>query len=128
MKHRLLRVRELLKREIGDVLRKDFNFQDALVTVNDVDITPDLKQAHIFLGIISKNESSKQTILDELNRKHGHIQKRVSSRVVLKYTAQMHFKLDDSIERGVRLVSLMDGIEIPEDESEDGDDIVETEQ
>ena len=51
MSQRLLRVRELLKREIGSLLSNDYSF-NALVTVNDVDVTPDLKNAHIFIGII----------------------------------------------------------------------------
>ena len=46
MSQRLLRVRELLKREIGSLLTNDYSF-NALVTVNDVDVTPDLKNAHI---------------------------------------------------------------------------------
>jgi ribosome-binding factor A len=111
MKHRLLRVRELLKREIGEVLHRDFEFRDALVTVNDVDVTPDLKQAHAYLGIIAKDEGASAAILDELNAKHGAIQKKISSRVVLRYTPQIHFKEDRSVERGVRLVELMQEIE-----------------
>jgi ribosome-binding factor A len=111
MKHRLLRVRELLKRELGEVLHRDFEFRDALVTVNDVDVTPDLKQAHAYLGIIAKHENASAAILDELNAKHGAIQKKISARVVLRYTPQIHFKEDRSVERGVRLVELMQEIE-----------------
>lgn len=118
MKHRLLRVRELLKRELSDVLQRDYAFDNALVTVNDVDVTPDLRQAHAYLGIISPDPRRSEAILAQLNSDHGRIQKKVSARVVLKYTPQLHFKLDHSVERGVRIVSIMEGIEVPPDEDE----------
>lgn len=121
MKHRLLRVRELLRREIGDVLRKDFTFENALVTVNDVDIAPDLRQANVFMGVIARDESAAEAIIEELNRRHGQVQKRVFSRVVLKYTPQLTFRLDRSVERGVRVVALMDDLGVPEEELEDED-------
>ena len=41
MSQRILRVRELLKREIGTLISQDYSF-NALVTVNDVDVTPSL--------------------------------------------------------------------------------------
>ena len=121
MNHRIARVKELLKRELGDVLQRDFTFTDALVTVNEVDVTPDFKQAHAFVGIIAKNEGAKEEIIDKLNRKHGVIQNRVSQRVILKYTPQFHFKLDESVERGVDVLNLIDSIEIPEDEPSGGE-------
>ena len=46
MKHRLERVNELLKRELGELLGREVSFEAALVTVQQVDITPDLKHAH----------------------------------------------------------------------------------
>jgi len=44
MKHRLLRVNEVVKRELSTIITRDMTFEDALVTVNDVDVTPDLKR------------------------------------------------------------------------------------
>ena len=43
MKHRLLRVNELLKRELSSLIAREITFEGALVTVNQVDVTPDLK-------------------------------------------------------------------------------------
>ncbi len=47
MKHRLLRVNELLKRELSGIITRELNFEGALVTLNQVDVTPDLKHAHV---------------------------------------------------------------------------------
>ncbi|MEC7857746.1 MAG: 30S ribosome-binding factor RbfA [Verrucomicrobiota bacterium] len=109
MSQRLLRVRELLKREIGSLLTNDYSF-NALVTVNDVDVTPDLKNAHIFIGIIG-NESEKIKIVNRLNKDRGAIQHKVSKRVVMKFTPKMHFKSDLSIERGVRTLSIIESLD-----------------
>ena len=81
-----------------------------MVTVNDVDVTPDLKNAHIFIGIIG-NESEKIKIVNRLNKERGAIQHKVSKRVVMKFTPKMHFKSDLSIERGVRTLSLIESLD-----------------
>lgn len=110
MKNRLVRVRELLKRELSDILSKDFSFDGALVTVNSVDVTPDLRQGHVFLGILG-NSQQKRKVMEKLEKKRGFIQKRMSKRIVLKNTPQLHFRQDDSVERGVRVVALMEQID-----------------
>ena len=119
MNHRIARVKELLRRELSEVLQRDFVFEDALVTVNEVDVTPDFKQAHAYLGIIARDPRSKDEIIERLNKKGGAIQNKIMKRVVLKYTPNMHFKLDESVERGVDIVNLIDSIDIP-DEKEPG--------
>ena len=81
MSQRLLRVRELLKREIGQVITRDFEF-DSLVTVNDVDVTPDLRSAHVYVGVIGGG-GAKSRVVSTLNRDHGAIQRQIAKRVVL---------------------------------------------
>lgn len=109
MSQRLLRVRELLKREIGTILSRDYSF-DALVTINDVDVTPDLRKGHVYLGIIGGNGGEK-AIVSRLNRDRGNIQRRLAKRVVLKFTPQLSFKADASVERGVRTISILEELD-----------------
>ena len=115
MNHRLLRVRELLKRELSEAIQKELTFEDVLVTVNDVDVTPDLKQGHVFVGVVG-DEEKKMKALELLKSNRGLLQRALSKRVVLKYTPQLHFKLDDSVERGVNVISIMDEIGDVEEE------------
>lgn len=105
----MARVSELLKRELGQCLERDFEFRDVLVTIHDVDVTPDLRNAHVFVGIVG-DQSRRDAVMEQLDRKRGHIQSQVMKRVVLKYTPQLHFRFDDSIERGVRVVNILDEI------------------
>lgn len=110
MKNRLVRVRELLQRELGAILARDHAFPSVLVTVNDVDITPDLRHAFFFVGVIGP-EHDAQHVIDTLNRQRGELQKRVSKRVILKNTPHFHFRLDHSVERGVRITAIMETID-----------------
>ncbi|MFV1994483.1 MAG: 30S ribosome-binding factor RbfA [Verrucomicrobiales bacterium] len=119
MNHRLLRVRELLKRELSDAIAHELTFENALITVSGVDVTPDLKQGHVFVSVIG-DEAAKSKVLKTLEDNRVILQKRLSKRVVLKFTPHLHFKLDDSFERGVNLINLMDGLEeLPEEDFEE---------
>ena len=53
MSLRLERVRELLKREIGEVIRRELPVNEAgLINVNDLEVAPNLKNATVFIGIL----------------------------------------------------------------------------
>ena len=114
MKHRLERVNELLKRELGELLTREVTFDGVLVTVQQVDITPDLKHAHVFISVMGNMEQSKAAMA-KLHDNRKTLQHLLSKRVVLKYTPHLHFKLDDSIERGTRVISILEEIDIPPD-------------
>jgi len=117
MKHRLERVNELLKRELGDLLNREVSFEAALVTVQQVDITPDLKHAHVFISVIGSDEQAKAAMA-KLHGSRANLQRLLSKRVVLKFTPHLHFKLDEAIERGTRVINILSQIDIPPDEPE----------
>jgi len=114
MKHRLPRVNELLKRELGDLLNREMSFQAALVTVQQVDITPDLKHAHVFVSVIGSEEQARAAMA-ALHDHRTSLQHLLAKRVVLKYTPHLHFKLDEAIVRGTRVINILNEIEIPPD-------------
>ena len=121
MKHRLERVNELIKRELGELITREVSFEAALVTVQHVDITPDLKQAHVFVSVIG-SEAEARAAMSVLHASRAVLQHLLSKRVILKYTPHLHFKLDESIERGTRVISILEQIEIPPDEPEPSDE------
>ena len=58
---RLQRVRELLKREIGEAIRREFEVSEAgLITVNDVDVAGDLHSAVVFISILGNADQQKR--------------------------------------------------------------------
>ncbi len=115
MKHRLERVNELMRRELGELINREVSFQAALVTVQQVDITPDLKSAHVYISVMGTPEQCNEA-LARLHANRKNLQHLLSKRVVLKFTPHLHFKLDDTIERGTRIINLLEQIDIPPDE------------
>ena len=115
MKHRLERVNELMRRELGDLINREVSFQAALVTVQQVDISADLKNAYVYISVMGTQEQSIEA-LARLHAARKNLQHLLSKRVVLKFTPHLHFKLDDTIERGNRIIDLLGQIDIPPDE------------
>ncbi len=119
MSQRLSRVNELLKREISVCLEHHFEFPGVLVTVHAVDVSVDFKNANVFVGVIGSHEETR-AVVNKLNGKRGQIQGKVMKRVTLRNTPVLHFKVDDSIERGVKLLDILDDIgdvDVPEEEN-----------
>jgi len=114
MKHRLLRVNELLKRELSSIITRELNFEGALVTLNQVDVTPNLKHAHAYISILGKEGQAPAMAKLEENR--VMLQTALAKAVTLKYTPQLIFHLDDSIERGARVIEILQEIKVPEEE------------
>ena len=113
MNHRLDRVREVIKRELSELIPREISFRATLVTVQQVDITPDLKQCHVYVSAIGTDPQKKEA-LAALEAKSKILQHNLSKRVILKYTPQLHFKLDTAIERGTRVIEILDEIGLPE--------------
>ena len=111
MKHRLLRVNELLKRELSALLVREMTFENLLVTVNQVDATPDLKSAHVYVSVLGSE--GRKDVLPRLEANRAALQADLSKHVVLKYTPHLVFHLDDSIERGARVLEILQEIEPP---------------
>ncbi len=116
MKHRLERVNELIRRELGELLTREMRFESKLATVQQVDITPDLKHAHVYISFIGA-EAEQHSDMALLHAKRGHLQKELARRVVLKFTPHLHFKIDEAMERGSRVLNIMGELEpLPPDQ------------
>ena len=114
MKHRLLRVNELLKRELSSIITRELTFEGALVTLNQVDVTPDLKHAHAYVSVLGKDHQ--EPVMAKLEEHRVILQSALAKAVTLKYTPQIVFHLDDTIERGARVFEILQQIETPEKE------------
>ena len=115
MNTRLLRVNELLRRELSTIITRDMRFENVLVTVNQVDVTPDLRNAHVFVSVLGKG--SHKGVIGDLEENRVVLQASLMKHVVLKYTPHLTFHLDDSIERGDRVFKILQEIQ-PEVEAE----------
>ncbi|MCB1227192.1 MAG: 30S ribosome-binding factor RbfA [Verrucomicrobiales bacterium] len=125
MSRRTDRVRELMKRELGVILERDYEFPGRIVTILEVDLTPDLKQAFVYVSVLgAKGSGGEQDVIEKLNLNRGRIQRPLYKRVIMRSSPQLIFRLDDSTERAVHLLNLIEALpepvedEVPENEAD----------
>jgi ribosome-binding factor A len=108
---RIQRVRELLKRAIGEAIRQELPVSEAgLITVNEVDVAGDLKTATVYTSILGNADQQKRA-MTLLAQNRPRIQDLMSHAVVLKYTPKLRFVQDDSVVRGNRILEIIDELE-----------------
>jgi ribosome-binding factor A len=117
------RVRELLKRAIGEAIRREFNVSEVgLISVNDVDCAGDLKSATVFISILGNADQQKRG-LAVLTEHRIRIQGLMAKSVVLKYTPTLRFLVDDSVNRGNRVMQILEELDktspLPQPEDEE---------
>jgi ribosome-binding factor A len=105
------RVRELLKRTVGEILRRELDSESCgIITVNDVGMANDLHSAMVFVSVLG-SEEQKRTAAKRLKSERSRIQYMLGREVVLKYTPRIKFELDDAIEAGNRVMSILEEME-----------------
>jgi ribosome-binding factor A len=111
MKHRLLRVNELLKRELSVIIAREISFESAIVSISHVNVGSDLKNAHVFVSVLGAESGA--SVMSKLEAHRVALQAELARHVVLKYTPHLVFHLDESIERGARVIEIMQKLETP---------------
>ena len=105
------RVRELLKRTVGEILRRELDSESCgIITVNDVGMANDLHSAMIFVSVLGSDEQ-KYTAAKRLKSERSRIQYMLGREVVLKYTPRIKFELNEAIEAGNRVMSILEEME-----------------
>lgn len=110
---RLLRVNELLKREIGELLFRVMQRESidlSAVTVTHVVTSRNLRHARVLVSI-RDHENERQRMLGMIRRHRGEIQACINKDIGLKFTPCLEFELDTSVEKGDRILSLISVIE-----------------
>ena len=107
---RLVRVNELLKRVLADLLETlGYNEeQGKIISITRVDCASNLKSASVYVSILgAKNEEEEARIVRRLIERKAEIQSLMSKEVILKYTPVLHFVLDHSVADGDRVLDLL---------------------
>jgi ribosome-binding factor A len=110
MSQRTARVDELLREEISEVVRREVDDpRIGFVTITDVEVTPDLRHASVWISVIGSAEERKQA-LRALSHAMPFVRGRLG-RLRLKRIPELHVKEDDSAERGTRVLQILEDIE-----------------
>lgn len=112
MSTRTLRVNELVQREISDILRKRYQSESVALTITEVRVAPDLRDARVFVSIVGTPEFAEEK-LTWIRSKAPEIREEVARRIVLKYLPKFEYVLDRSAARGARILQVLDEIEHP---------------
>jgi ribosome-binding factor A len=106
---RVARVAELIKREVSQMLLngiKDDRVGVGMVSVTDVDVSGDLQHAKIYVSIYGSDDAREQTMAG-LRSATGYVRSELGHRIRLRRTPEVIFQEDRSIERGTRVLSLI---------------------
>ncbi|MFQ4144156.1 30S ribosome-binding factor RbfA [Chlorogloeopsis sp. ULAP02] len=110
---RVSRVAELIKREVSQMLLngiKDDRVGTGMVSVTDVDVSGDLQHAKIYVSIYGTEEAKAETMAG-LKSATGYVRSELGARVRLRRTPEVVFIEDRSIERGNKVLSLLNQIQ-----------------
>jgi ribosome-binding factor A len=110
----MLRVNEVVKRELSGIIAREMNFEGVLVSINHVDVASDLKNAHVFVSVLGTEAG--ESVISKLNSHRATLQAELARHVTMKYTPHLIFRLDNSIERGARVIEIMQEMEASQDE------------
>lgn len=100
------RVSDLIREEIADIImNKVKDPRLGFVTVTGAKITEDLKIATIYISIFKEEE--KETTLEMLNSAKGFIRAELAKRLRMKFIPSLTFRIDESLEYGVRIEKLL---------------------
>ena len=107
---RFERINEELKKEISNIINYELNNPNVtgLISVTKTKITPDLKYAKVYVSILN-SKNIKETLAG-LKKSSGYIRTEIAKRINLRITPELIFELDDSIEYGAKIDSILKDI------------------
>lgn len=110
-KHRIDRISEEVKREISEIIREELKDPRIamMCSVIAAEVTPDLRFAKVYVSVLGSAEEKTAT-LKGLNNAAGYIRKELGDRINLRYTPEVSFVLDQSIEHGAHIMKLLHDI------------------
>jgi ribosome-binding factor A len=119
--NRTVRVNELVQRELNDILHRRYQSEAVAITITEVRVSPDLRDARAFVSIVG-DEETVNAKLRWLRAKAPEIREEVGRRIVLKYLPKIDYVPDKSAVRGARILQVLDEIEHPRPKPEENDE------
>ena len=112
--NRMRRVNSTLKETIAENVADLKDPRLGFVTITGVDTSPDLRNARVYFSVLGKAEEQASS-LEALEAASSKLRAQLGNEIRMKYTPQLEFLIDESIERGAHILSILHSIE--EDEA-----------
>ncbi len=109
--NRMTRINDEILRELSQILMKEVKDPrlGVMTSILRVDTTQDLKYCKVYVSVLG-NEEEKKSVMEGLKNASGFIRHLIAERVNLRNTPELIFKLDDSVEYGIRMSKLIDEV------------------
>ena len=118
------RIDELFRQEIGAILTKEVDDpRIGFATITEVETQPDLRHAKVMVSVIGSTEQRRATIV-AMGRAMPFVRHELGKRLRMKRIPEFHLELDETLERGTRILHLLDELEAgraPDDDLPDGE-------
>ena len=126
MSQRTERIDELLRQQIGEILSREVRDpRIGFATITEVETAPDLRHARVWVSVIGQQGERDETIA-ALAHAMPFVRRELGRRLRIKRIPELHVRLDDSAERGTRVLQLLHELEageMPEDEAPVGESL-----
>ncbi len=107
MKERPQRVGEAIKADLMDLLKNEVKDpRVGFVSVVRVEVSGDLRHARVYYSVLG-DETGKRETAAGLARATGYLRSQLAGRLQLRHAPELDFRLDDSIERGVKIAQIL---------------------
>jgi len=105
---RINRISEEIKKEVSNIIQNEIKDPrlPKFVSITSVNTTKDLRYTKIYFSVLG-TEEDKKNALETLKNAAGFIRREIGHRIKLKYTPELVFELDDSIEQGIYISKLI---------------------
>lgn len=109
---RVARLNEQIRSDLAELIAREMKDPRlaGLVTVTSVDLSPDLRNARVFISVLGSDEERKHS-LQAIRNAAGFLRTQLATRLTTKRAPELHFLLDTSIERGERIMNIIRQIE-----------------
>ena len=108
---RTVRVAEVLRKELAACMSRTNDLDGLLITIASIDLPPDMKQAFVYVSSMNPKLEMKDA-MKILNRNKKEWQSEVGRRMGTKFTPQLTFRFDSSIERGDRVIDILTKLDL----------------
>ncbi len=119
---RIFRINDDIQRVLSSLLRaiKDPRVNQGMISITHVDTTGDLRYAKVYLSVLG--QLNEKDFMKGLKSAAGYLRRELGKSLDLRYTPELIFELDKSIEHGAHINKLISGLDIGGGEGEDDED------
>ncbi len=118
--NRIGRTNDDIRRVLANLLRniKDPRVAKSMISITDVKTTSDLRYAQVFISAL--NAENEKELMKGLKSASGYLRHELGSILDLRYTPELQFHLDKSIEQGAHISKILNSLDIPKEDEENG--------